>query len=121
MNDSMKQTREAVDGNEKNVAEGISGIGRAKSEAADMLELQSRSNKTAVDTRENVRSSAEYQARVAQSASAMEEVANSSIEQVESIRSAIERQKELVKMMEDAFAQVSGISDELLEISRSEV
>lgn len=51
----------------------------------------------------------------------MEGVANSSIEQVQSIQSAIERQKELVSMMEDAFAQVSEISEKLLEISRSEV
>ena len=51
----------------------------------------------------------------------MEGVANSSIEQVQAIRSAIDRQKELVAMMESAFAEVSGISEKLLQISRSEV
>lgn len=121
MNESMKQTREAVSGNEKNVSEGIEEIGRAKSEAAEIVELQNRSNKTVLETQKNIRESAEYQSKVAHSASAMEGVANSSIEQVQSIRSAIERQKELVEMMEKAFAEVSGISEKLLEISRSEV
>ena len=51
----------------------------------------------------------------------MEGVANSSIGQVQSIQGAIKRHKELVSMMEDAFALVSGISETLLEISRSEV
>lgn len=51
----------------------------------------------------------------------MEGVANSSIGQVQFIQGAIKRHKELVSMMEDAFAQVSGISEKLLEISRSEV
>lgn len=63
----------------------------------------------------------EHQLKVADSASAMEGVANSSIGQVQSIQGAIKRHKELVSMMEDAFAQVSGISEKLLEISRSEV
>lgn len=121
MNESMKQTREAVSGNEKKVAEGIEEIGRANNEATEILELQSRSNKTVIETQKNIRESAEYQSRVAGSASAMEDVANSSIEQVQSIQNAIERQKELAAMMEEAFAQVSGISEKLLEISRTEV
>ena len=121
MNVSMKQTREAVSGNEKNVADGIEEIGRAKSEATEILDLQSRSNKTVLETQKNIRESAEYQSKVADSASAMEGVANSSIEQVQAIRSAIDRQKELVAMMESAFAEVSGISEKLLQISRSEV
>ncbi len=121
MNDSMKHTRNAVEANEKNVTDGIAEIRRASSEAAEILDLQSRSNQTVRETQGNIRSSADSQARVADSASAMESVANSSIEQVQAIRNAIDRQKELVSMMEEAFAHVSGISDKLLEISRSEV
>lgn len=121
MNESMAQTRDAVLSNEKNVSEGIEEITRAKSEAAEILELQSRSRKTVIETQDNIRSSAQRQSEVARSAAAMEDVANSSIEQVKAIRGAIELQNGLVQMMEDAFGQVSGISDKLLEISRSEV
>lgn len=121
MNDSMKQTRNAVTGNEKNVADGTEEIGRAKSEASEIAELQALSNKTVIAAQKNIQSSADSQAKVARSAAEMEAVANSSIEQVQSIRNAIERQKELVVMMEKAFAEVSVISDKLLEISRSEV
>lgn len=121
MNESMAQTRDAVLSNEKNVSEGIEEITRAKTEAAEILELQSRSRKTVIETQENIRSSAQRQSEVARSAAAMEDVANSSIEQVKAIRGAIELQNGLVQMMEDAFGQVSGISDKLLEISRSEI
>lgn len=121
MNESMAQTRDAVLSNEKNVSEGIEEITRAKTEAAEILELQSRSRKTVIETQENIRSSAQRQSEVARSAAAMEDVANSSIEQVKAIRGAIELQNGLVQMMEDAFGQVSGISDKLLDISRSEV
>lgn len=121
MNESMAQTRDAVLSNEKNVSEGIEEITRAKTEAAEILELQSRSRKTVIETQENIRSSAQRQSEVARSAAAMEDVANSSIEQVRAIRGAIELQNGLVQMMEDAFGQVSGISDKLLEISCSEV
>lgn len=121
MNESMEQTREAVSSNENNVTEGTAEIIRARDEASEIAELQSRSNETVLATQENIRASAASQAKVAQSAAAMEEVAYSSIEQVKSIRSAIERQKELVVMMEQAFAEVSGISEKLLEISRSNV
>lgn len=121
MNESMAQTRDAVLNNEKNVSEGIEEITRAKTEAAEILELQSRSRKTVIETQENIRSSAQRQSEVARSAAAMEDVANSSIEQVRAIRGAIELQNGLVQMMEDAFGQVSGISDKLLEISCSEV
>ncbi|MCI5667977.1 MAG: methyl-accepting chemotaxis protein [Oscillospiraceae bacterium] len=120
MNESMAQTRDAVLSNEKNVSEGIEEITRAKTEAAEILELQSRSRKTVIETQDNIRSSAQRQSEVARSAAAMEDVANSSIEQVKAIRSAIELQNGLVQMMEDAFGQVSGISDKLLEISRDE-
>lgn len=120
MNESMAQTRDAVLSNEKNVSEGIEEITRAKTEAAEILELQSRSRKTVIKTQDNIRSSAQRQSEVARSAAAMEDVANSSIEQVKAIRSAIELQNGLVQMMEDAFGQVSGISDKLLEISRDE-
>lgn len=120
MNESMAQTRDAVLSNEKNVSEGIEEITRAKTEAAEILELQSRSRKTVIETQDNIRSSAQRQSEVARSAAAMEDVANSSIEQVRAIRSAIELQNGLVQMMEDAFGQVSGISDKLLEISRDE-
>lgn len=120
MNESMAQTRDAVLSNEKNVSEGIEEISRAKTEAAEILELQSRSRKTVIETQDNIRSSAQRQSEVARSAAAMEDVANSSIEQVKAIRSAIELQNGLVQMMEDAFGQVSGISDKLLEISRDE-
>lgn len=117
MNESMKQTRDAAARNEKNVAEGIGEITLAQSEAREMLELQSRSNETVLATQKNIRESAVCQEKVAASASGMESVANSSMEQVRSIRSAIERQKELVCRMQDAFGEVSGISDKLLEIS----
>lgn len=121
MNESMKQTRAAVSGNEKNVSDVIEETGRAKDEATEILELQSRSNRTVIETQKKIRESTGHQSKVTDSASAMEGVANSSIGQVQSIRGAIKLQKELVSMMEDAFAQVSGISEKLLEISRSEV
>lgn len=117
MSDSMKQTREAAARNEKKVAEGIGEINLAQSEAREMLELQSRSNETMLATQKNIKESAGCQAKVADSAAGMEGVAKGSMEQVRAIRSAIDRQKELVDRMEQAFAEVSGISESLLEIS----
>ena len=117
MSESMKQTREAAARNEKKVAEGIGEINLAQSEAREMLELQSRSNETMLATQKNIKESAGCQAKVADSAAGMEGVAKDSMEQVRAIRSAIDRQKELVERMERAFAEVSGISDSLLEIS----
>lgn len=121
MSESMKQTRAAVRNNEKYVSDGINEIRNAKNEASEILDLQTRSNRTVIETQKNIRTSAEYQEKVAGSSAAMEEVARSSIEQVEAINSAIERQKELAGRMEEAFSQVSGISEKLLDISRSEV
>lgn len=57
MNESMKQTRAAVSGNEKNVSDGIEETGRAKDEATEILELQSRSNRTVIETQKNIRTS----------------------------------------------------------------
>lgn len=54
MNESMKQTRAAVSGNEKNVSDGIEETGRAKDEATEILELQSRSNRTVIETQKNI-------------------------------------------------------------------
>ena len=57
MNESMKQTRAAVSGNEKNVSDGSEETGRAKDEATEILELQSRSNRTVIETQKNIRTS----------------------------------------------------------------
>lgn len=57
MNESMKQTRAAVSGNEKNVSDGIEETGRAKDEATEILKLQSRSNRTVIETQKNIRTS----------------------------------------------------------------
>ena len=74
MNESTKQTRAAVCGNEKNVSDGIEETGRAKDEATEILELQSRSNRTVIETQKNIRENAEHQFNVTDSASAMEGV-----------------------------------------------
>ena len=103
MNEGMKQTRVAVCVNEKNVSDGIEETGRAKDEATEILELQSRSNRTVIETQQTSRENAEHQAKVADSASAMEGVANSSIGQVQSIQGAIKRHKELVSMMKMTY------------------
>ena len=50
MNESMKQTRAAV-------SDGIEETGRAKDEATEILELQSRSNRTVMETQKNIRTS----------------------------------------------------------------
>lgn len=57
MNEGMKQTRVAVCVNEKNVSDGIEETGRAKDEATEILELQSRSNRTVMETQKNIRTS----------------------------------------------------------------
>ena len=103
MNEGMKQTRVAVCVNEKNVSDGIEETGRAKDEATEILELQSRSNRTVIETQNNIRENAEHQSKVADSASEMEGVANSSIGQVQFIQGAIKRHKELVSMMKMTY------------------
>lgn len=87
----------------KNVSDGIEETGRAKDEATEILELQSRSNRTVIETQNNIRENAEHQSKVADSASEMEGVANSSIGQVQSIQGAIKRHKELVSMMKMTY------------------
>lgn len=121
MTESMQQTRAAVKQNEKNVEDGIREINLAQSEAREMLEMQTRSHTTVAQTQKNIRASAECQRRVADSAANMESVANSSIEQVGVIRTAIDRQNGLVETIQNAFAQVSDISEELLQLSRTNI
>lgn len=116
----MVQTREAVVENESNVQEGIEEISAAQEEAKKLLELQSQSSEKVKAVEQNMNINAMHQGKVSEAAAGMNGVTNQSIQQVGAIRTALEQQKVLLANMDEAFCQVQGISEKLLQISRQD-
>ena len=120
MNQKVVQTREAVVENESNVQEGIEEISAAQEEAKKLLELQSQSSEKVKAVEQNMNINAMHQGKVSEAAAGMNGVTNQSIQQVGAIRTALEQQKVLLANMDEAFCQVQGISEKLLQISRQD-
>ena len=120
MNENVKEAHLSVEENGELVSEGIREIANAKEEAGKLLGLQKESRQRVKEVEEDLSSNVEYQEAVAGMAEGLDEITNQSLEQVKTIGQAIQEQVKLVENMQDAFAEVQKISDQLLQISRQE-